>query len=182
MPDLLSSEVCHACSPKVYFSFDAAWSNTAMVWTVGCVASSLPAPASREGRWRSVWFHIPSSSWARFSESSRLPYQMNEYSQRCFLFPGNVLRMFPCQPWLLRTLECLGGWGGGDCHLVEGACLLRAGRWKGNVWGAGPSAVGLLGVLRIRGPLSVQEEQMGRCWRGRTSYLVRSDSLSPPTK
>lgn len=134
MPDLLFSEVCHACSPKVYFSFDAAWSNTAMVWTVGCVASSLPAPASREGRWRSVWFHIPSSSWAWFSESSQLPYQMNEYSQRCFLFPGNVLRMFPCQPWLLRTLECPGGWGGWGLSLggrglsaegwsMEGQCV-----------------------------------------------------------
>lgn len=41
MPDLFSSEVCHAWSPTRYFSFDMAWRNTSR--GLNCWACRLPS-------------------------------------------------------------------------------------------------------------------------------------------
>lgn len=58
MPDLSSSEVCHAYSPKLYFFFE------------------------QEGRCPPGFVSFPSLG---LGNSGQLLYRMNEYSQRCFL-------------------------------------------------------------------------------------------------
>lgn len=70
MPDLFSSEVCHACSPKPYISFDTVWRDTDD--GINCQAGSLPffqLQLLLGGMWPSLWFHIlPTLGWGTSSQ------------------------------------------------------------------------------------------------------------------
>lgn len=77
MPDLLYAELCHACSPKWYFSFGVARRSKAddVNARTRCPSSSAPGSLGRKEADSLIFASFPSWAWINcgYQNSSQLP-------------------------------------------------------------------------------------------------------------